>query len=190
MAPDSDDEWLAELLAPPPKRRRDSEDDAAALVFLCDLLKGDRPTTAIGMASLSSTQDALSISGFALNSARNSLPAANVRLVPADVTTATIANVHHVVTVESTNRAGPKSATQAVALSKRDRLTNVIFRLPQSNKSGTILAHAEDIVQTIVKQGPTIFKIGITTDPSHRWTNNRYGYLHDSDNYQQMVVFF
>ena len=160
MAPDSDNEWLAELLAPPPKRRRDSEDDAAALVFLCDLLKGDRPTTAIGMASLSSTQDALSISGFALNSARNSLPAANVRLaVPADVTTATIANVHHVVTVvESTNRAGPKSATQAVALSKQDRLTNVIFRLPQSNKSGTILAHAEDVVRSIIKQGPTFSK--------------------------------
>jgi len=165
MAPDSDDEWLAELLAP--AKRRHVSDDGDALLFLQDLLKMDAPTTP-GNASVLVAPDARPDlpAGFAL------LPAAAGPALPAP----------------AARPALPAPAVHPVSLTKEQRLANVVFRLPQSTIFGAILAHAEEHVHRIVKQGPTIFKIGITTDPAHRWGNRRYGYLHDLDHYQQMMI--
>ena len=68
-------------------------------------------------------------------------------------------------------------------------LASVVFQVSPSSNSGTILAHAQKTVQGVIAHGPTIFKIGITADPSHRWGNHKYGYQHDRNAYQQMLIF-
>ena len=197
MAPDSDDEWLAELLTPA-KRPRVS-DDGDALLFFYDLLKLEAPPTP-GNASMPVPQVTKPETrpdvpaGFALLPAatrlavRPAIPAPAARPAILADTKISFGHVNHDIIAASEKPPGPTSVVRPASLTKEQRLANVVFRLPQSNLSGAILAHAEARVHSIVKHGPTIFKIGITTDPAHRWGNCRYGYLHDLNNYQQMLI--
>jgi hypothetical protein len=38
---------------------------------------------------------------------------------------------------------------------------------------------ADAMVERALQDGPTIFKIGLTRDPMHRWANASYGYVRD-----------
>ena len=38
---------------------------------------------------------------------------------------------------------------------------------------------AENMVERAIAGQPTVFKIGLTSDPLHRWANFTYGYVHD-----------
>lgn len=184
MALDSDDEWLRELLAPEPlKRRRVSDDDADAAQFLNELLSsGGSASRATPSCPVAPAQLVIAptqrIGPFVLAPvlpARFGLPAARA---PSRLTTPAA----HPVDGHGKS-ARPPRVQQQVQPSK------VAFRLPQSTNAGAILAHAARIVQETVERGPTIFKIGITVDPVHRWGNQKYGYQHDRDRYQQMLVF-
>lgn len=176
MAADSDDEWLQELLAPQPsKRRRVSEDDVEALQFLEELLRVRRPLISCA-PSLPAAQLVL----------RPALPAAfPVRLAarPAPSLAQRPTSSDRKAFPKGVFGAKSPNAPLAGAVSK------VEFRLPQSSNAGAVLAHAVQLVRQTVERGPTIFKIGITADPVHRWGNPKYGYQHDRDSYQQMVVF-
>ena len=62
--------------------------------------------------------------------------------------------------------------------------------LPKSVVAGAVLEHASNAMAKFLSQGPTVFKIGITHQPHHRWHNTVYGYKHDLDRYQKMVLLF
>ena len=41
-------------------------------------------------------------------------------------------------------------------------------------------------VQRVLRGGSTIFKIGLTRDPLHRWANRAYGYSHEG--FRRMII--
>ena len=52
-----------------------------------------------------------------------------------------------------------------------------------------LLEHAIHVVRKLVSGGPTVFKIGLTSDPGKRWGGKTsYAYRRSSDLFQQMVV--
>ena len=55
--------------------------------------------------------------------------------------------------------------------------------------AGKIVQHAVSLVTSYTSRGPVIFKLGLTMDPPHRWGVPGYGYAHDLDFYEKMVVF-
>lgn len=67
-----------------------------------------------------------------------------------------------------------------------------LWSLPRERSSAsTIMSHAHAIVDTLTgQQGkPTVFKIGVTKDPKHRWTNRSYGYSHDKHTvWDKMII--
>ena len=66
-----------------------------------------------------------------------------------------------------------------------------IWCLPKANAAaGFILKHTLGAVDYLTSQPgkPTIFKVGVTKDPSHRWFNTRYGYAHDGTDWDRMVI--
>ena len=199
MAADSDEEWLQELLAPAPKRpRTTSDDDTANLHFLHELLN-IRKSTIIPVATTMPAFHAERLAApLALPTMRPALPTVRPALptvrpaVPSD-RNVPVDHISNTVSVKPKKFDGPTSTlletkVSKVSLSKPQSFAKVVFKVSPSSNSGAILDHAEKIVQGIIRQGPTIFKIGITADPSHRWENKRYGYQHDRDKYQQMVV--
>ena len=193
MSLDSDDEWLQEPFAPaPPKRRKLSDeassDDIEASQFLDELLN-----------SYKSTLPALPV-------VRHSLPAAALPVLPAPLARPAL-RVDRFIAASAGDRSRPQCPNanrrpqqaavpkpqQAAAPKRRAEpqqadVPKVNFRLPHSSNAGNILLHATQLVQDIIGKGPTVFKIGITADPAHRWGNVRYGYQHDKDRYQQMLV--
>lgn len=54
--------------------------------------------------------------------------------------------------------------------------------------AGAILAHACAAIARRIQPGGAVFKIGITTNPVHRWHNERYGYRLSSDGFETMVL--
>ena len=90
--------------------------------------------------------------------------------------------------LNSTCHAALPSCSSA-ACSAQAPLTQGQFQAaPQQQRWQHILLHATQLVQDSIGKGPTVFKIGITADPAHRWGNVRYGYQHDKDQYQQRSV--
>ena len=63
----------------------------------------------------------------------------------------------------------------------------VQLRLSPSSLASAVLEHCSAIVHGVLARGPTIFKIGVTRDPEHRWSNPRYGYRLDTDRYEQII---
>lgn len=51
----------------------------------------------------------------------------------------------------------------------------ISLHLPAGKLSGFVLEHCIQHIQGVLRQ-PRTFKIGLTRDPQHRWTNSRYGY--------------
>ena len=49
------------------------------------------------------------------------------------------------------------------------------LRLPQGRLSSTVLSHCISAVRVYSLQNEC-FKVGLTSDPSHRWNNSEYGY--------------
>ena len=60
----------------------------------------------------------------------------------------------------------------------------------ESATAGAVLQHALAKTDYLVSQEgkPTVFKVGVTKDPQHRWFNSRYGYRLDSAGWDKMVV--
>jgi hypothetical protein len=57
--------------------------------------------------------------------------------------------------------------------------------------AGMVLKHAVQVVETIFESfAPMIFKFGFSSDPKIRWENRRYGYLHERDRWERMVVLY
>lgn len=54
--------------------------------------------------------------------------------------------------------------------------------------AGVILRHCTAYVDQLLDRGPTIYKIGATWRPEHRWTNSAYGYRIDVDRWDCMHV--
>lgn len=54
--------------------------------------------------------------------------------------------------------------------------------------AGVILRHCTAYVDQLLDRGPTIYKIGATWRPEHRWTNSAYGYRLDVDRWDCMHV--
>lgn len=202
MALDSDEEWLLELLQPepPPKRCRISDDDVEASQFLDELL-----ISYSSARTCPALPAALPVMTAALPPRRAAMPCPRVAVRPALELGGELAIWLRGLPLESIAPIWPASPARPA-----DRITvvsnivqpsatslppqqaavpKVVFRLPQSSNAGAILSHATQLVHNIIRQGPTIFKIGITADPAHRWGNDRYGYQHDRDEYQQMLVF-
>jgi len=201
---DSGDEWLQELLtpAPPLKRPRDSEDDDEAAQFLDELLKsysaarswvqpappadalptqlGTRPALPAALPLQLAGRPALSASRLA---ARPACPADRIVVVSNINKRVTAASIKPVERAQTS-----ASGTKRVRLPEPAAVPKVKFNLAPSSNAGAILSHAIQLVQHILGQGLIIFKIGITADPAHRWGNDKYGYQHDIDDYQQMLV--
>ena len=73
-----------------------------------------------------------------------------------------------------------------------DALGCISFRLPKSYaEAGHVLRHSTAVLESLFRQQePLIFKIGVTHDPVWRWSNRLYGYCHDKDCWQGMVIFY
>ena len=57
--------------------------------------------------------------------------------------------------------------------------------------AGKVLQHAVQQVQSLIRShGPLLFKIGFTHDPTWRWTNSLYGYVHDADGWTDMLIVY
>ena len=59
---------------------------------------------------------------------------------------------------------------------------------PINAMAGAVLAHAIAAIQRQLQPGPAVFKIGLTTNPLHRWHNETYGYRHMADKFQKMTI--
>ena len=59
---------------------------------------------------------------------------------------------------------------------------------PPRSVAGVVLTLATAVVARRLQPGPAVFKIGITTNPIHRWHNNRYGYRLSHERFESMVV--
>ena len=195
MALDSDEEWLNELLEPKPKRQRNSDDDIEAAEFLHEMLTSFSSARSCVQPSLHVApvpkqmlaQPALPTAVPAPLAARRCVSTVRIadrQARPAD--RMRVSNINNCVAAVSRK---PVEAEQQNSFGiKPVAAQKVKFSLSPSSNAGTILNHAMQLVQNIIGQGPTIFKIGITADPAGRWGNDKYGYQHDRDNYQQMLV--
>jgi hypothetical protein len=54
--------------------------------------------------------------------------------------------------------------------------SGISFALAPAKLAGLVAQHCRMHVEKILSFGPTSFKVGLTCDPTHRWTNMRYGY--------------
>ena len=81
----------------------------------------------------------------------------------------------------------PPVATESESAAHRDPIR---FQMSSAGTSGKALAHAVNIIEQLLADGPVISKTGITQDPKNRWFNKSYGYKYDSDNYFEMLVIF
>ena len=52
----------------------------------------------------------------------------------------------------------------------------VVFKLCGASHAGAVLHHASDVIKNLQAKGPLVFKVGVTKDPIHRWSNVEYGY--------------
>ena len=59
---------------------------------------------------------------------------------------------------------------------------------PRNALAGAVVAHARAVVLRRLLPGAAVFKIGITTCPTHRWHNAKYGYRLSPDSFERMVV--
>ena len=66
------------------------------------------------------------------------------------------------------------------------------YNLPVKNAiAGQVLKHCFGVVsRTISKFKPLIFKLGYTHDAYMRMYNRKFGYIHERDGWQQMVVLY
>lgn len=66
----------------------------------------------------------------------------------------------------------------------------MVWHFPLAGPSGvewTVLCEsAVTMVQHVLHGGPTIFKIGLTRDPLHRWGNRAYGY--NQEGFSRMII--
>lgn len=62
----------------------------------------------------------------------------------------------------------------------------VTYCLTQNQRTGKVLQHCCERIDSLLTC-PTVFKIGITEDPMHRWSNRKYGYCLDRD-FATMIV--
>ena len=65
----------------------------------------------------------------------------------------------------------------------------IIYKMTGLTRTGAILEHCCKVVDNIIGHGPTIYKIGITQCPKHRFDNKEYGYKFDKvGKWQKLVV--
>lgn len=89
--------------------------------------------------------------------------------------------------------AGPALAanTELVVATRRPRRADasefVQYRLTSSVNAGKRLRHAIDFIERLTET-PTVFKIGVTSNPADRWARKPYGYAYDLDRYQALTV--
>lgn len=199
---DSDDEWLQELLTPslPLKRRCVSDDDVEASQFLDELLHSYPATVSWVVPALSAaalpkqlvTQPALPAAlpqQLARRPACSASKLAAQPACPADrIVVASNLNKSVASRKQVEHSQNSASGTKRARLPEQAVVPKVKFNLAPSSNAGAILDHAIRLVDDILNNRPTIFKIGITTDPAYRWGNNKYGYQHDIDDYEQMLV--
>jgi hypothetical protein len=55
-------------------------------------------------------------------------------------------------------------------------------------KPGAVLEYCKTYITSLISHGPTIYKIGATWRPIHRWENKSYGYKHDVQKWTAMHV--
>ena len=57
--------------------------------------------------------------------------------------------------------------------------------------AGVVLNHAVQVVESLFESwSPMIFKFGFSSNPKVRWENRKYGYVHDRDKWERMVVLY
>ena len=57
--------------------------------------------------------------------------------------------------------------------------------------AGVVLKHAVQVVENIFESwSPMIYKFGFSSSPKVRWENRKYGYAHDRDKWERMVVLY
>jgi hypothetical protein len=66
---------------------------------------------------------------------------------------------------------------------------------PLNAQEGTSLKYCKQRLAKIISAGPTVFKIGYTGDPCHRWhrspgPTSAGGYKYDRDHYHRMCVIY
>ena len=54
--------------------------------------------------------------------------------------------------------------------------------------AGVILEHCCCTIAAYIGVGPTVFKVGITGNPVHRWENPEWGYARELDRWQKLVI--
>jgi hypothetical protein len=201
---DSGDEWLQELLtpAPPLKRPRVSDDDVEASQFLDELLHSHSTAVSWVVPALPSAalpkqlvmRPALPAALPQQLAGRPACSASKLAAQPACPANRIIvaSNLNKPVSAASRKQVelvqNRDSGTKRVRMPEQAAVPKVKFNLAPSSNAGAILDHAIRLVDDIVNNRPTIFKIGITTDPAYRWGNTKYGYQHDIDKYEQMLV--
>ena len=83
----------------------------------------------------------------------------------------------------------PLVTTQLDELQNHDRIS---LWLPlKVTTAGVVLKHAVQVVENLFDNwSPMIYKFGFTSNPKVRWENRKYGYAHDRDKWEQMVVLY
>ena len=67
----------------------------------------------------------------------------------------------------------------------------VAFDFVQSPLASTVLRHGEELVRGFSRKHPAVYKVGITSNPSRRWSHTKYGYQWDKrDRWDGMLVIF
>jgi hypothetical protein len=72
----------------------------------------------------------------------------------------------------------PGNAGKAVVMSK-NAAEPIAFKLCSGSHAGIVLEHAINVVKNLLEQGCMRFKLGVTKNPVHRWSNREYGYKHE-----------
>ena len=65
------------------------------------------------------------------------------------------------------------------------------YRLPKkpSMLPGQILKHCYEVVDNVLdSQSPCIYKVGLTHDPRFRYHSQKFGYRHELDKWEKMIV--
>lgn len=75
---------------------------------------------------------------------------------------------------------------------RRDIESSIVFKLPHEGvAAGYVLKHARSVMEHLQHTlAPMTFKFGVTHCPIFRWRNEKFGYQHSRDKWQQMIVLY
>ena len=173
---DSGDEFLEDLMATFRSKPIDWMTPAVSSA-VC------RPPDARGASEPATSErnrGALKQNSSALNAGptASTVSAATASAVPASESTAIAAPV----STSASNTGPPGEQIRGPGVTaRRHPEWPILYKLSTYTNAGRVLQHAQQEIQHILDLGLTVFKIGATTNPEHRWSNARFGYCRDRD---------